>query len=239
MHLDKAVQVELSTRLVADQALARHLVALIWIGSTSTAFDVHVDSDLDLQVVMDEPDFQAVVALGKVLRGYRNLDLSVLYLADIVDSAGRVRFQDGTKGPFFMHVLAQGEVLYGRNIYPDLLQQLTLDDLRPSLLFTIREYLQRLRVMAIVGSAASFEFKKYTLKLLKDILVLVEVLPVGDMPTTPNADIVRMAQERFDFPKIIEARFVELTDYARNFGPEDEAAVLVEVEKIVAAFLPE
>src|SRR5205823_5392743 len=89
-QMEKPVQIELCDRLVADPSLRPHLVAVFSIGSTSTDFDVHVDSDVDLQVVMDEPELDAVIALGRILRGYRNLDLSVIYLADIVDSAGSV-----------------------------------------------------------------------------------------------------------------------------------------------------
>lgn len=231
--------IEVCARLVGDPRLRPHLVAVLWIGSRSTDSDVHVGSDLDLQIILDEPDLSAVAALAAILRGHRNLDLSVLYLADIVDSAGKVRFQDGTKGPFFMYVLAQGELLYGRNVYADLLSGLADADLRSSLLFTVREYLQRLRVIAILGSGAAFEFKKYLIKLFLDVLVLDDVLKVSSVPRTSNVAIVELAARHFAFPQALQGHLHKLTDYSTTFSVEEETALLLAVESVVLRVMTE
>jgi hypothetical protein len=129
--------------------------------------------------------------------------------------------------------------LYGRNVYADLLDQLELDDLKSSLLFTIREYLQRLRVMVVVGAPSSFELKKYTLKLLKDLLVYEGALPIHDMPWTSNERVLEIVRRRYQLDSALESTLCTLTDYSRSYGREEGATLLWKLEHMVEAALDE
>ena len=52
-----------------------------------------------------------------MLADYADADLSILYRSDIFDATTRLDFQDGTKGPFFIQVLADGVLLHGEDVY--------------------------------------------------------------------------------------------------------------------------
>ena len=119
-------------------------MSIIWIGSRSRSSDVHEQSDLDVQIILDQPDPDTTRELARVLADYPDADLSILYRSDIFDTTARLDFQDGTKGPFFIQVLADGVLLHGEDVYGPIASTLELPVVRPSLMFTIREYLGRL-----------------------------------------------------------------------------------------------
>jgi hypothetical protein len=226
----------LVAELTASEAVRLHMVSVIWIGSRSHGIDVHARSDLDVQIVLDAPSGEATTALARILPAYPELDLSILYPKDVWNARGELDFQDGTKGPFFIPVLSAGRVMYGRDFYADLCMALPSDAVRASLRFTIREYLARLRVMAVGADSSAIAFKKYTMKFLKDALVYAGHLPLDDMPTTPNADIVRLACESGMLRTAPSQSFVaQLDDYNSPMAATARAAMVMHLEAIYDA----
>ena len=225
----------LCSRLAADSTIRENLIAVIWIGSRSRAQDVHEESDLDIQIVMNRPQAEVMLALSGILPDYPLIDLSVVYLKDVFTTEGGLDFQDGTKGPFFIPVLADGVVLYGRNIYAPIVGTLSIDDLRPSIMFTIREYLARLRIMTVQGDAKSFAFKKYSLKLFKDVLVYTETLHLRDMTAATNEKVLSMIDEKWKFREPAASALRTMADYSTPDTRDRQAALLDEYERIVEA----
>lgn len=223
----------LRSRLLGDDVLRLHIVSLIWIGSCSRSMDVHMLSDLDVQIVLDRPNQEAMVALARVLVDYPNADLSIMYRSDIADAAGRLDFQDGTKGPFFIQVLADGVLLHGEDVYGAIAASLDLATVRPSLMFTIREYVSRLRVMAVRGCEPAYTFKKYCAKLLKDVLVYDGRLALADMPWTSNADTVKLVDGAYLLEPAEQDLLLRLLDLDNSFGPRERATVLGACERLV------
>lgn len=221
-------------RLLRSAAIVESLVAVIWIGSMSRTQDLHDGSDFDIQVIMERPDRDALLALGEVLRDYRSVDLSVMYLGDIVDEHGNVDFQDGTKGAFFIYVLEAGIVLYGTNVYSELLGSVQLEDVKPSLRFTIREYLARLRVMAVQGIDDAI-FKKYSLKLFKDILAFTGDLSLRQMVCISNADTVTRIRSAYGFEVATDALLSTIARYGEAYTPTERVALVLEYERMVEA----
>ena len=174
-------------------------MSIIWIWSPNGSRDVHEQSDLDVQIILDQPDPDATRELARVLADYADADLSILYRSDIFDATARLDFQDGTKGPFFIQVLADGVLLHGEDVYGPIASTLELPVVRPSLMFTICEYLGRLRVMATRGGEPTHVFKKYCVKLLVDGLVDDGRLPLVDMSGTSSADILELAEAIYRF----------------------------------------
>ena len=189
----------LRRRLLESHVLRAHIVSIIWIGSRSRSRDVHEQSDLDVQIILDQPDPDATRELARVLADYPDADLSILYRSDIFDATAGLDFQDGTKGPFFIQVLADGVLLHGEDVYGPIASTLELPVVRPSLMFTIREYLGRLRVMATRGGEPTHAFKKYCVKLLMDVLVHDGRLPLVEMSGTSSADILELAEALYRF----------------------------------------
>ena len=230
----EALGTDLCARMARHPAIRRRLDAVLWIGSASRDVDVHDHSDLDLQLVMDQPDADATCALAEIFERRRDVDLSVIYRADIQRSRGALDFQDGTKGPFFVYVLASAQTLYGTNPYHGPLKRLTLDEVRPSVMFTIREYLARLRVMVVLSLERPYYFKKYTLKLFKDVLVFNGALPLADMPAASNRDVLEMVQLYHRFPADLTALLDEMIDFKSPYSRAVRVRLLMECEKMTA-----
>lgn len=224
---------EICTKLTSDATIVQSLQSVIWFGSVKNKQDVHTKSDCDLQIILDKPHLETIRILNAILADYPDIDLSIMYLQDIFDHNGNVIFHDGTKGIFFIYVLAAGEVLYGRNVYKEITSQFTLDQLKPSLLITIREYLSRLRVMAIQEANDTLRFKKYSTKLFKDILVYYGVESFMEIAKITNRHGVEKIQSLHEFSAHSKAALAEITDYSRLCSPEDMAALLYDYEQLI------
>jgi hypothetical protein len=223
----------LCTRLLDNSVLRGHITSIVWIGSLSRSIDVHKHSDLDVQIILEHHNDAAMIELAGVFADYPDADLSIMYRSDIVDPSGRLDFQDGTKGPFFIQVLADGVVLYGEDVYRSIAASLELDDARPSLMYTIREYVGRLRVMAVRGAEPTHSFKRYSLKLLKDVLVYDAVLPLAAMPSTCNAEVVRLTEVTYALRADALELLTRLVDLDDPFGARERAVILGACEALV------
>jgi len=224
---------EMSLRLSENEMIHDHLKSVLWFGSIRNKQDVHKESDFDVQIVLDNPDTELTVELNNILVDYPDVDLSIMYMKDIFDKKGNVIFHDGTKGLFFMHVLAAGKVLHGKNIYADIVGQLTLDDVRPSLSVTIREYLSRLRVMAAQSPENTLQFRKYSLKLFKDLLIYDGAVPINQITKLNNG----LAKQNILAKRVVSAEATDaltaIDSYDQPFSQRQMAALLSEYEVMV------
>ena len=224
---------EILSLLVSDKLIEKNLKSVIWFGSTRNNRDVHKRSDYDIQIVLREPSSELTLRINEILVNYPNIDLSIMYMHDIYDNSGRVIFHDGTKGLFFMYVLAAGEILHGENIYASIIGSLNLEDIKPSLEITIREYLSRLRVMAAQSPNDTLLFKKYSLKLFKDVLLYLGLAPLKDMAKITNAEVRKGIIGFHSFSDVSNKALKAITDYEHNFSQEELASLLDDFEKIV------
>ncbi len=224
---------DLCCELTSSPLLRTRLRALIWIGSKSAARDVHAGSDLDLQLFLDRPDVDSTREVARVLSKFPDVDLSVMYERDLWGEDGDVDFQDGTKGAFFVHVLARGIVLYGDPVYAAAIDRIDAKQLQESLIFTIREYLSRLRVMTMQGESTAYDFKKYALKLLRDALAVTGQIDMGDMVSLDNPAIIIKARTAFGLDRLYsESVVAALCDYSETFTTAEKALVLVDLERV-------
>lgn len=222
---------QLAEEISSDPQVAPRLIAIIWTGSRSHGLDVHRGSDFDIQIVMDRPDIDAMVALSAILPRYSPVDLSILYPKDVWDNRGNLDFQDGTKGAFFIPVLAEGRIVHGIDFYQGLRRKLPALGVRNSLEFTIREYLARLRVATIRNASHSFEFKKYVMKTIKDLLVYAGQLPLTEMTTIGNADLITMAKEAGLIWTDPSCEIDDLVDYTQPMEAVRRAKILQALEE--------
>jgi len=230
---DALVHDEICKRLTADEEIKASLQSIIWFGSIRNKQDVHSKSDCDLQVILDKPKYEVTLKVTEILEDYPQVDLSIMYLQDIFDHNGNVIFHDGTKSLFFIYVLAAGHILYGRNVYEEITDRFTLDDLKPSLLVTMREYLSRLRVMAIQSPNDTLKFKKYSLKLFKDLLVYYGEEPFKEMSVITNDAARTKIQAMHKFSVESKEALKGVTDYGTNFGREEMVHLLCDYELII------
>jgi hypothetical protein len=229
----KSVHIEIAEKLVSNVNIRIHLESIVWYGSTSKGLDMHPRSDCDIHVVLDKPDYLTTINLSKILENYPNIDLSISYLKDIISHDNKLIFQNGTKGLFFLYVLSSGNILYGRNIYKDMIINLDLNDIKPSLLFTIKEYLSRLRIMAIRNPNDSLKFKKYSLKLLMDILVFHGNITPEKLVDLSYEKTIEQSKIFLSFSKKSINYLEQLNDFSEKFTPNQMISLLSEYESIV------
>jgi predicted nucleotidyltransferase len=230
---DTSIPNEITTRLVSDLLIKAALKSIIWFGSVRNRQDVHPKSDCDLQIILDRPSPSLSLHISTVLQDYPEVDLSIMYMQDIRNHNGDIIFHDGTKSLFFMYVLADGEILYGENIYSDITNRLSLDDILPSLLTTIREYLSRLRIMAIQSPDDTLAFKKYSLKLFKDILVYKGKKKPIEITRITNNMARNEIQKIHDFQNESKKALYLITDYSHVFSNREMAHLLYDYEYLV------
>lgn len=224
---------EICGRLTKDEQIKDSLESIIWFGSIKNKQDVHSKSDCDLQVILDKPDYDVTIKVNSILEDYPQVDLSIMYLQDIYNHKGEVIFHDGTKSLFFIYVLAAGHILYGRNVYADIKDKFTLADLKPSLLNTMREYLSRLRIMPIQNPDDPLTFKKYSLKLFKDLLVYYGLEPFQDMSKITNDAAKLKVQECHEFSSESKDALSKIADYQNPFTRDEMVYLLCDYELII------
>lgn len=224
---------EICSRLVAHPRIQPHIESVIWFGSIRNNQDIHKASDYDIQVIFDAPDYELTLLINSILKDYPEVDLSIMYLQDIFDDDKNVIFHDGTKSFFFMYVLTAGEILYGRNVYADILRSLHLDDSKPSLLVTAREYISRLRVMAAQSPNNTQKFKKYSLKLFKDVLLYKGIIRLEDITSITNESAYNKILQLHAFSTESIAAFKQITDYEKHYNKTQLAALLQDYEVII------
>ena len=100
------------------------LNCIVSFGSIRNNQDVHERSDYDIQLIFDKPSEKLNLAINEILQSYPFVDLSIMYMQDIYNKEGNVIFHDGTKGLFFMYVLAEGKIIYGEDVYSTIVQSL-------------------------------------------------------------------------------------------------------------------
>jgi len=86
-------------------------------------------------------------------------------------------------------VLAQAQTLFGKNLYNELVHKLSKSSVKNSLQFKIKEYLWRLRKM-VIEEPPSLYFRKYALRLLKDVLLYNEILSYDNINTVDDKGII-------------------------------------------------
>jgi len=224
---------EICNKLESNTDITSNLISVIWFGSIHNNQDVHAKSDCDLQVVLKAPEFKSILAMNQILEDYTEVDLSIMYMQDIYDENQNLIFHDGTKSLFFIHVLAAGTPLYGENVYKDIAKTLTLEQIRPSLLVTIREYLGRLRVMATRDLAEPLAFKKYSLKMFKDILVFRGIEPANNITRISKSSAIDAVRREYSFSEESENILNSLLDYETGLSRIEIANLLVDYEEIV------
>lgn len=224
---------EITEKLSASPFIKSQLRSVIWFGSIRNKQDVHDRSDYDIQIIFDKPSEKLSLAINEILQGYSFVDLSIMYMQDIYDAEGNVIFHDGTKGLFFMYVLAEGKIIYGDDVYSPIIRSLDMEKVRASILVTIREYLSRLRIMAAFSPNDTMQFKKYSLKMFKDILVYLDDTDLRDISNITNSDAQKMIGEVHAFSDKSSKALGVITDYEHNFTKDEIASLLDDYEKIV------
>lgn len=224
---------EITEKLSANLYIKSQLRSVIWFGSIRNKQDVHERSDYDIQIIFDKPSEKLSLAINEILQGFPFVDLSIMYMQDIYDEEGNVIFHDGTKGLFFMYVLSEGKIIYGDDVYSPIIQSLDMEKVRASILVTIREYLSRLRIMAAFSPNDTMQFKKYSLKMFKDVLVYLDKADLRDISNITNSDARKMIGELHAFSKKSSKALGAITDYEHNFTKDEIASLLDDYEKIV------
>ncbi len=121
----------------------------------------------------------------------------------------------------------------GENIYKNISNQLKLDQIKPSLSFTLREYLSRLRIMATHSPNDTLKFKKYSLKLLKDILVFRGAIDPSELVGLNYDKTLEYSLKKFKFNEQSLLAIKKIIDFDTNYSKKEMASLLYDYESIV------
>ncbi len=238
-NMKHEIPYEIAEKLQSNQVVSKQLKSVIWFGSIRNKQDVHERSDYDMQIILSEASAEVTIELNRILRSYPFIDLSIMYMQDIYDKDNNIIFHDGTKGLFFVYVLAEGKVIFGDDIYSTIIDSLDQDSAKPSVLLTIREYLSRLRVMAAQSPNDTMQFKKYSLKFFKDILLYTERVQFRKITALNNEMARTMIEEVHNFSDASKLALVSITDYEHNYSEQELANLLYDYEQLVKATINE
>lgn len=83
------------------------------------------------------------------------------------------------------------------------------------------------------------KFKKYSLKLFKDMALYTGAVPLDDMARMDNGEAQAVIGEMHDFSEQSQEALEKITDYDHNFTQQEMASLLCEYETMVEKILNE
>ncbi len=182
--------------LCEQMPIKDNVVCLLHYGSVKNKEDFNSDSDLDFHLVLKEISKETLRDIKSIFGFSKKIDLSFHSLDEILYK-NNIIFQNGNQGIYFMHVLASSEVLVGSNIYIDLVGKIKETEVRRSIIEKIRYYLWFLRKNYVLRNNIK-DYKKYFLRIIKDILILDKIIDYLNISKFTNHQVVDLYIEKYN-----------------------------------------
>ncbi len=183
-------------RILCEQMpIRKNIVCLLHYGSVKQKEDFNDNSDLDFHIVLKEINTQSLQELKNIFSFSEKIDISIHALNEITYK-NKVIFQNGSQGLYFIHVLSSSELLVGKNIYIKLISELNPSQVNKSLIEKMRYYIWLLRRNYIFNNNVKV-YKKYFLRIIKDILILEKVIDYSNIATLNNRQVLYLFLEKY------------------------------------------
>lgn len=170
------------------------IICLLNYGSVKIKEDYNNNSDIDFHIVLKKINNETLSDLKNIFNFSEKIDVSIHSIDEII-SKNSVIFQNGNQGVYFIHVLASAEVLLGENIYKKLITEIDDKKVTSSVIEKMRYYVWLLRRNYILKNDI-LVFKKYFIRILKDILILEKSINQTNISTLNSREIVNMFIDR-------------------------------------------
>jgi len=167
-----------------------NIICLLHYGSVKIKEDYNRNSDLDFHLVLKKIDAETLNEIKNIFSFSEKIDLSIHSLDEVIYK-NNVIFQNGNQGIYFTHVLAAAEVLIGDNLYINLVNEIDIEKVNLSILEKIRYYVWLLRRNYISRNDINV-FKKYSIRILKDILILEKNIDYSNIASLSSRQVVNM-----------------------------------------------
>lgn len=194
---------------------SRRVVAIIAYGS---ALDKQCEPhDYDFFLVLKSFNVEDFLTLQKVLNCFKksNVSLFVNYKSWI-DKKGIHNYQFGRHGVYFINILAEGNLLYGKNIYLEYLPKVRAEKIQHDLLYRIEEYFYRIQKELKISSPNKFShIKKYFYRIMIDLMILKKVINFKEVAKTHYKRLVeeKMRDTKLFFFKKFKKDYQELNSH--------------------------
>jgi predicted nucleotidyltransferase len=175
---------------IQKSKLDKDIICVLFFGSITRNDDYTKTSDIDLHILLKKNSPIIFNKIKNIIKNYRKIDLSVLTQKELDSIVNKGKFQNGNQGSYFIYVLANSESIFGFNVYKDLLKNISKKEIKSSVIFKLHEYLSRLRRLFIEDSLESNYFKKYTARILLDLMLLDSNIKYKDILKYNNSEII-------------------------------------------------
>lgn len=180
---------------MCETLLGDNLICLLHYGSAKQPEDFSSNSDLDFHLVVKTLDTETLEDIKNIFFTNAKVDISIHQLDEIIFN-DKLIFQNGSQGLYFIYVLANSETILGTNIYPDLIRLIDFQEVKKALLGKMRYYLWLLRQNYLSKECLS-TYKKYTIRILQDILIYEEKLKPIDLKNLNKRKIISTYLDSF------------------------------------------
>ena len=188
MNINKRIinQVKL---LCEKMPIKDNIICLLHYGSVKQKEDFNKNSDLDFHLVLEEITEETLTEIKDIFGFSSKIDLSIHSIDEVVQN-NKIYFQNGNQGLYFMHILASSEVLFGENIYIDLIKKIDKERFNNSIIEKMRYYIWNLRNNYVSGNKNLNFYKKYFIRIIMDILMIDNYINYKNISNFSNRKLV-------------------------------------------------
>ncbi len=172
-----------------------NIVCLLNYGSVKQKEDFNDQSDLDFHLVLEKIDVETLRAIKDIFSFSNKIDLSFHSIDEIIYKDSII-FQNGNQGIYFIHVLCSSNVLIGKNIYLDIVSKLKREQMNASVIEKMRYYIWLLRRNYVFSNDLK-TYKKYFIRIMKDILIIEGAIDYKNIAELNNRQVVNLFLDRF------------------------------------------
>ncbi|HEY4832900.1 MAG TPA: hypothetical protein VIH61_10120 [Waddliaceae bacterium] len=183
-------------RILCEQMPIRdNIVCLLHYGSVKQKEDFNDQSDLDFHLVLKRIDMEVLKEIKNIFSFSNKIDLSFHSIDEIVYK-DTVIFQNGNQGIYFIHVLCSSQTLVGENIYLKIVSKLKQEQVNISVVEKMRYYIWLLRRNYVFANDLKI-YKKYFVRIIKDILILERIIDYKNIAELNNRQVVNLFLDKF------------------------------------------
>jgi hypothetical protein len=211
----------------------RRVVGVIAYGS---ALDKQCkNEDYDFFLVLKSFNEKDFLILEKILKYFKDTNVSLfINYKDWVEKKGIHNYQFGRHGVYFINVLTEGNVLYGKNIYSEYAKKIKSREIKHDLLYRIEEYFYRIqKELKISNSDATNHIKKYFYRIMIDLMLLEKIVSFKEVARTHYK---RLVDEKMSINDLLLCKKFK-KDYLRFDSYTDNTYVPKLYKKLYTAFI--
>lgn len=171
-----------------------NISCFIIFGSLVNIPSLTLNKDIDFCIVLKSRDESLLIAVKKYINDHFIDPDVTIYYADELNS--NLPFRDIGNGLFALEYLALGTLIYGINIFSQLLSKVSRQEYKKSLIEKIFDYILRIRRTYVIekdeGDKLNY-IKKYLSRLLVDLMIYLDLESLSNLSSLTKEEIFERA----------------------------------------------